>query len=64
MIQIQVFGDDNIHGRIINLPAVPRVGDYIAVDITYRVTRVAFVANQPTVVLWLETSMLQDGQTT
>lgn len=56
MIQCQVFGDDDIHGHVIHLPACPRVGDTLSHHKAFRVTRVIFTANETTVVLWLEQS--------
>jgi len=56
MIKCQVFGDDDIHGHIIDLPACPRVGDTVSHMKVFRVTRVIFTSNERTVVLWLEQS--------
>lgn len=56
MIKCQVFGDDDIYGHIIYLPACPRVGDTLSHVKVFRVTRVIFTSNETAVVLWLEQS--------
>lgn len=58
MIQCRLFGHDDIHDVVINLPAVPRVGDHISVleltAYTLRVQQVRFMAGNPQVVLFVE----------
>ena len=58
MIPCRLFGHDDVHDVMIELPAVPRVGDRLFVphcsSYTYRITEVRFHANDPIVTLILE----------
>ena len=58
MIQCRLFGHDEVHDEVIDLPAVPRIGDHISVleltHYTLRVNQVRFIAGNSQVVLFVE----------